>query len=258
MKAIGNSRECPFCGGNHKSRPFCEYEDGYHCFSCGANKRSERGFSVSTKQRMDIPEWPDAESNPDAFSIPALTWLAKYYITPELIRQHNIMCLGDTLIFPHIKDGALINYQTRNVINRVITTSGEKIPMLLHTQFGSDTLIIVEDFISAINVSKSHNVLCLWGTKLNFEEIKYYTSIFNKFYVWLDNDHEKAVNSGQIAALKICKMLQSSIQYINRQYAFNMATSKRVYNITTAEDPKCYTSIEINEAIKGAGDYDNI
>ncbi len=250
MKAISNSKECPRCGGGHKAKPFCLYTNGWYCFSCGYTKTADRSFSV-LKQTNNIPEFPDAITDFSKFSVEAQIWLTQYGITAELVQQYNILYCGDnSLIFPCFnEEGGLVCYQKRRMGERFITTYGQKRPYILKSLVDTDVIVFVEDYISAIRAHQAgYNVLCLWGTKLSIQYLKGKFTYYNKYLVWLDNDAEKEVNSGQEAA----KTILNTINYILRyEYGYS-GSDKKAVNIISEKDPKCYNSYEIQHFIKGA------
>lgn len=250
MKAIANFAECPRCSGGHKSRPYCLYENGWHCFSCGYNKAADRGFSFHDR-RPSFPEWPDAIATYTKFSLEAQMWLAKCGVTEELVYKYRIHYTDDgCVLFPHFdENNVLVCYQKRKVSERHITTYGVKTPYLLKSGEDGEVLVIVEDFLSAIKVCEAgYDTLCLWGTKLAYEEIKAKFKYYDTILVWLDNDKEKPTNSGQEAAKKILAMGRS---ILNNKYGFS-SKHKNVVNIVTDTDPKWYNPNEIESYVKGA------
>jgi hypothetical protein len=243
LKAISNSKECPSCGGGHKSRPFCRYENGWYCFSCGYTKTFNNGFVIH-EQRNVIPDWPEASSRLAEFSLEAQLWLAKYNITEQDVRDYNIYYTDDNSLIYAVLEPQLF-YQKRKMDERIITTYGQKLTTLL--EVSSICLVIVEDYISAINVHKAgYNALCLWGTKIAYKELEAWFKKFDKCLVWLDNDAEKQTNSGQDAAKKIINM-GHSILY--NKFGFS---NKTINNIVSDKDPKCYTKTEIKVLVEGA------
>ena len=253
MKALANSSECPNCGGGHKSKPYCEYENGWHCFSCGYHKASDRSFTESTSKRIVIPDQPDAKSNPDEFSTDSLKYLLKFHVTPFAIRESQIKeCSDGSLIYPNIVNEELVSYQRRWLSTRQILTYGEKLPTF-HENSLSDCLVFVEDFISSIRVNELENTICLWGTKATnrylFDILK--NCKYDKIYVWLDNDCKKEVNSGQVAAQKLYKQIEYVIYSNTRRRCFGDHRMPELYNIATDLDPKYYTTTEIREILQG-------
>ena len=249
MKAITNSKDCPRCGGGHKSRPFCLYGNGWHCFSCGYSKSADRSYSVR-EQTSKIPDWPEACSRLAEFSVVAQLWLAEYSITEELVQQYNIFYTQDnSLIFAVFDKEKVIFYQKRSMIERFITTYGQKIPYILNNLVTKEVLVIVEDYISAIRVNQAgYNVVCLWGTKVAYNDLHQWFKEYTNILVWLDNDHLKQTNSGQEAAKKIVTMGES---ILIKGYGFS-GIHKCIYNVCTLQDPKLYSNTVVKTIVQGA------
>lgn len=255
MKALSNSGECPSCGGGHKSRPFCVYENGCYCFSCGYGKSVDKGYTIKTVKTPTSPDWPDAVSNVADFTIAVQKWLARFGITNEMCRKHKILsCDDDSVIYINCdSSGALISYQRRWIASetRKIITRGVKTPSVLLSENSDDTktFVICEDFLSSIRVSKIFDTVCLWGTKIEYTFLQDLLKRYDRCLVWLDNDKQKEVNSGQIAAEKICKTARSILNYRYKAKSFS-AKTQEVFNIISDLDPKCYTDTEIKEFTK--------
>jgi hypothetical protein len=248
MKALSNHAECPSCGGGHKSKPFCLYENGWHCFACGYTKSSDRSFTPALDKHKHIPDLPPHTNNISLFSLSALEWLRKFNISDDDIYQYKIYSCtdDDSLLFVNNT-----GWQSRNIQTREIKTGGFKSPLLLEVD--SDICIIVEDYISAINIHKAgYNVICLWGTKISYAELSRFKQ-FKTFYTWLDNDKSKKTNSGQEAAAIIGATIKSLFYEEKTRYGFTLNNYKWG-NIITDKDPKYYLKNEILENIK-AVDY---
>lgn len=250
MTYLSNSSECPSCGSEHKSRPFCTYENGVHCFSCGYTKTYDRSFSTMKigDRTPNIPGLTGLKSRLADFCLENQMWLNKYFITAEDIKNHNVQETEDgALIFCTIQHDVVVHYQKRyNTIPRRILSYGPKTPSI--SSINSSTIALVEDFISYIRISKYIDVICLWGTKTSYEVLKGLLN-YTKVLVWLDNDIEKETNSGQEAAKKICQMLQSIINYNNRRFGFGSKKFPEVTNIVTNGDPKSFSPSQLEEII---------
>lgn len=246
MKALSNSSVCPKCGDGHKSRPFCNYANGQHCFSCGYTKSSDRGYYVVSEPANNIPEYPDATTDWSKFSLDAQIWLTQYGIDDIIARKYDIMCNGDCLIFPTFDlEGHLISYQKRKMSERYITTHGEKSPYLLVG--AGNTVIVVEDYISAIKVHMAgYSSLCLWGTKLSRVKLQELFTLFPYCLVWLDNDTEKETNSGQKAAKHILNMGNYIIMH---KYGYS-GLNRKLKNVVTEKDPKYYGINQIKKLVE--------
>ncbi len=243
---LSMSKDCPSCGSNHKTKPYCIYTNGTHCFSCGHTKTTDRNFIVSTKiQSSDIVKLPDFEDNPANFSTESLRWLYKYHVYEFLIREYRIMeAEGPSLIFPVVKDNVLTMYQRRWITGeRRIITGGPKTHMYSHSA-KSDTVIIVEDMLSCIRVGELLPTLCLFGTKLKYEEINNIINNYTNIILWLDGD-----KPGQEAAATIENQLKQEAKKHIRKKAFELRDQIIIKNILTKYDPKVYTKTELRRIL---------
>ena len=253
MTYLSSHKECPSCGDNHKGNPYCLYENGAHCFSCGYTKSYDRSFSIQESRKVSIPELPNLKSRMEEFTLENQLWLNKYYITKDHVGQYHISEAPDgALVFCNIdNNGDVTHYQMRyNTIPRRILSKGPKTPSI--SSIEASTIVLVEDYLSHIRVGELFDTACLWGTKASYDFLKSllpYTTIL----VWLDNDSQKEINSGQIAAKKICKMLESILRLERRRFGFGGRQLPTIINIATDNDPKVYSPSEIKN-ILGACD----
>lgn len=251
MMILSNSRDCPNCGSDHKSKPFCIYADGYHCFSCGQGRRGDRLFSVeSTKVSPTLPEIKDYKSSLNSFTIQSQKWLSGFYVTENMVRKHSIFEVVESgkiwLVFPKVENGEIKFYQKRCINERSFLSYGDKKSLL--SSEGHRSVVIVEDFISYIRLASFCDVVCLMGTYLSIEECNHIVDTYTKIFVWLDNDVTKTINSGQVAARKIMDNLRYSKHYKQSKKLFTILDS-RILNICTKKDPKCYSDSELRSII---------
>lgn len=163
-----------------------------------------------------------------------LLWLFSYDITLEEIEKFKIgySSYYTAIIFPIFDNGKLVYWQGRHLQFLTGQPKYYNPPKVTHPTifFPSQNwakdyiLIIVEDIISAIKVSRSYNVICLLGTNLH----KNYISVtipYPKIYIWLDAD---AINKAQ-----------------NMKKRLELFNSSNISIINTPKDPKCYSDKEI-------------
>lgn len=251
MKALSNSPECPKCGSQHKSKPFCLYENGWYCFSCGYTKAADRSFSFHNR-RIESPDWPDAISSYNDFPLSIKKWLLQYHIGGELCRKHNILSTEDeSVIYVNLdEDNNVLFYQQRWPLKeqRAIQTKGSKCLNTFKTNRNTP-IVLCEDFLSYVRIAEVCDVSCLWGTKIGLFHLKPLCQEYDTIITWLDNDQEKEINSGQVAADKI----KEDVEYLfnkQRYYRGFSAQKKKYINIVTELDPKWYTTSEIESIIK--------
>jgi len=165
-------------------------------------------------------------------------------------------CPDSSVIYPNLDEhGELISYQRRwlDLGYRKIITKGKRVPTLLYNERSQlpGLLVLVEDFVSYMRVAEQYNCLCLWGTSFpNISDFLAKNKQFSQFIVWLDNDEQKQINSGQIAAKKICNNLDYTLSYIHRGRSFQ-TPDWGVHNLATEHDPKQYVDSEIRQFIEG-------
>lgn len=243
--AVRSSKDCPNCGSDHKSKPFCIYEDGFHCFSCGHTKRSQRDFvQTRTAVHADL-EMPTIERVASNFSVALLKWLRSYHVTDELIYKYHIYeSDNQSVILPTIINNEIVSYQQRWFSPRRIMSYGPKISHILSDKH--DTIVIVEDFISAIRVHENNvDVCCMSGTNVKYDTLKQIVRDYNNIILWADGDAP-----GQRAANKLQTKITTLINKHNLYTAFDTNNNKDVRNILTEHDPKYYTNTQIQQIIK--------
>ena len=256
MKALSNSKDCENCGNAHKSKPVCFYENGWHCFSCGMSKVYDRGYSVTNSvTKLEIPNWPNANTNPAEFSLNTRLRLMKYGVQDSVAKKYKLMETDDEgLILPNVDEkGDLLSYQIRWYDPRRIQTFGGKTPA--YTQPRGDTVVLVEDFLSYMRVNELCNAICLFGTKASHEILQYAIDNYRNILVWLDDDHTKEVNSEQISAQKLLTKLKFLIYNKQNSRGFTVLGS-RIANIINKE-PKELVDYEIRTIIEGACNGNN-
>jgi hypothetical protein len=230
---------CPQCKDRHRDRKgdnLYIYPDGHgFCFACGyrvnapIKKRLEALVDQPMPDKIQLP----TDSTSD---LPAsvLEWLGKYGIKQHETRDFDMLWspTNHWLIFPIYNDTfkeTLIGYQARNfgTWGTKYYTRGtfEKIVNFYgNLQKPEKSVILVEDMISAVKVSRQFRVMPILGSFLTRERANRLRLFFDRLIFWLDYD--KAVS------------------------AFHQATRMkqegwRTSVIVTAKDPKEYTDEEI-------------
>lgn len=242
--ALSSHKNCPNCGSDHKSKPFAIYEDGFQCFSCGYAKRSNYDFKSHTKKVAKDVKIPPLITNPSKFPLKVLERLKEFHVTDELIYKYHICATEDiSLFFPVIVDGVVVKTQQRWFEPRRDYAQGNfRFKPIIDND--DDTIVLVEDCVSFIRVGENYSCCCLFGTSIDNENLKQLLSKYTNIIIWLDNDHTKERNAGQIAADKICKKLNNMLYY---KYSLS---NKVVYNVITDNDPKYYTNSQIKDIIR--------
>ncbi len=192
-----------------------------------------------TRDYVSLPRDTNKE-----FSIDGLMWLRKYGITDAEIETYNIGW-SDTyqrVILPVYKEGSLVYWQGRYVGDNPaeskylnVITSKHGVFFSTNGDNSSNTIVIVEDILSAIAIQRSgFRAIALLGSNLPdyvihslINEASLHETLQVK--VWLDSDKKL-----------------DSIKYSSRLNTFNIKSTW----VSTVLDPKCYTAEQIIEHLK--------
>lgn len=238
---ISRSNNCPYCGDGHENSCYITYHDGDYCFSCGHGIRKGADY-YSYRLYDEIPVTselfiPECTFKPNEFSLNVLEWLYKYYISDDDIKLHRIAyCVpqagkSESLLLPILgkDDKEILAYQRRFFPDKTFYSSIGLRDQLFIPGYRPDshTVVLVEDYISALRVSKVLPSLCIFGTKPNNTQIDFIINHFNKVVIWLDNDEP-----GQKAAYQLRTKLYHEYQlYLgNRAYITNTVTISTIEN----------------------------
>jgi len=240
MNFFVKHESCPKCGSRDN---LGRYSDGSAwCFGCGYLEKGTHPFLKSSPNTIKTITLPyDADFN--YTSIPekskAYQWIQQYEITDEELSDYNILysLSRQQLIFPiYDEDSNLLAWQARNFAETAKTKYFSQGPIhdliyICGEEIGSDTIILVEDLISAIKIGRSYPCMPLWGSEASKPLITRLKGMFKTVLVWLDSDKWKN-------AIKISKSCQI--------YGLKAAA------IYSEKDPKKYTDIEIKKYIEDA------
>lgn len=189
-------------------------------------KRHEQSFLTSVK----MP--PDATSD---MPVPEQCWLYKASIGAELIQQFNIKYSKamQRVCIPVYDGDALIAVVARtclaNVQPKYLTTQVPGAFFKAGSDTSRDALVLVEDVLSAIRISKYSAVAAALGTSMN-KKLLLYALQFKKVLCWFDSDE-----AGQTARTAVSRRLR----------AFGI----KVACITTEEDPKLHSDADIQNKL---------
>ena len=239
-RVVGHER-CPACAKLGKDRHgdnLAVYEDGgEHCFSCGYHYSAEKRPNVPylegspkegpTSVASDAPSLPyDVTSEIDPR---ASLWLRECGLTMRDVVEHRILWSPswERLIFP-VGDCWQGRYFGSDPKKAKWFTKGDIHNVIYKLGTGPE-VVLVEDILSAIRVSKFSSCICLFGSALPSMWISRMGFLGSRFAVWLDFD--KRVHS-----IQLCKRLQ------------NLGFQAR--SIITLKDPKNLTDEEIQKEIK--------
>lgn len=169
----------------------------------------------------------------------ALNWLKKYGVSENEIKHYDLCWNRESssLVFPiYNQEKKLIYYQERyfgpNKDKPKYITRGSKTQQLafITNKNFPESIVLVEDFISAIKVGRYCSASPLLGSNINAKAVKWLSEHFRRVRVWLDID--KAAESLKEASKLIIKDVRV---------------------VLTKLDPKEYTTQEIINILEGYG-----
>ncbi len=230
--------QCPVCPS---SDAYTEWGNGTaKCFSCGYRPRDS---VEATLQRLksshenEKKNWVSLPADYNHYIPPkALVWLQKYGITDKEMRKHRIGYSEEKslLVFPVFFDAELLMWQGRYFGEdqdfRKWTTHGSKDVFYLPEEWEDDTIVVVEDIVSAIKVSRIINCTCLFGSAMPDRLLRRTQALFKRAKVWLDPDKKK--ESIEMAMAMIERGIPTTV-------------------VLTDRDPKEYPTADLREIILG-------
>ncbi len=247
---------CTFCGGGNNTPCFATYDNGYHCFTCGKKKSTDRAqyayrpSLITSDKNIQVPEHTQ---NTCEFSPSVLKWLYSYYVYDDLIRKYGIAYVtyakygrfeGESLILPVTKNNQLVSFQQRFFPNKQFITKGDKTsPFIIKCQ-GSVCLVIVEDYISAIRLGEHVNVMCLQGVHMSYLCRKFIETSTYNVEIWLDPDE-----AGQTASKQLVSVLTKSMGYSAVYRAFEVREQRTITIRSTSKQPKDYCDTELKQIL---------
>lgn len=260
MTAIKRER-CPKCAAQGKDTSadnLAVYSDGHaHCFACNYHKPPAL-LLTSVKKKLEEKPKESNFSNVDANfpsdytplyliekpeTNPGYLWLRSFGVTDAEISSQNIgwSTLFEMLVFPiYDEPRNLIAWQGRNFNTRAYNykkylNSGE-FSDLLHIlgsstkEASENTIILVEDVVSAIKVSRVCQAMPLWGSTVAMKTVRRLQDRFSSLGIWLDRDKYKEAFR---AAIRASQFMPSFV-------------------IESENDPKCYGEQFIAQKIRVA------
>lgn len=222
---------CPQCGSKDN---LADYDDHQWCFGCKyfVNKDDIGNLRKRFHQRSQVSnDNPNSIKLHTTLDIPtkALKWLLSYGITMQEIAEHNISWEESQELLVLINNDDY--YQARTFgQHRVKYISKGKKPLTILGD--ADTIVCVEDFLSAIKIARLTPEYCsipLLGSHLSEEVVEALRKRWKNVVIWLDRDKAKE-------AIQIARNL--------KQRGFNSRVC------ITEKDPKEYSKGELSEWLK--------
>lgn len=240
MSKFLHHTSCDSCGSSDANGVF---DDGHtFCWSCQKHVRAKihtaaqvSNILLQDSQVKNILDLPIDISK----SIPKLayTWLKGYGVTNEEIVKHNLMWSDSRqmLIFPFYGDNnEIMLWQGRYfpARNPKVFTSGYPDNHIIfrpvHSELASNRVVVVEDSVSAIKVSRLENAMELLGSNLSMQRAIRLSKVFSHLTLWLDSDKYKSA----------CKFAD--------QYGILYSKVDVIY---TEKDPKEYSTDELKHIL---------
>lgn len=204
---------CPECAKENKDRRgdnLAVYENGSYCFSCGYSSRTYSKPNLLKRKDIDIFLPEDITLQ---LPIIAKNWLNKYEITDKEYLS-NKLCFSPSkysLIFPVWIEGNLEAYIGRYLGDNhdhpkwVGYGINNKLYYILHnsTYINSTSLLVAEDIVSAIKISRFISCMPLFNAHISKEKLqRIYELGYKTLYIWLDpNKRNESIKFAEQARL---------------------------------------------------------
>lgn len=223
---VVSKEQCPAChklGKDNSHDNLAIYSDGHkYCYSCGhleSLSTIKRIKYQMNKQEDRVEEPIYLPSDCDTlYPIRALEWIEQYELTKTDLLNHNVMWSDSIqrLIFPIYGDGHLIAWQGRSfhlgdmAIAKIPKWFGKGNLSSVYNILGKgDRLVITEDIISAIKVSRCGVMsMPLYGSFIGRERFKRLYNLYGdqvEISIWLDPDKRtealKEAKLGEVCGL---------------------------------------------------------
>lgn len=249
---INRSNDCPHCGVGHTNSCYIVFDTGYKCFSCGkSNFKSSDYFCYRDEPMINNNNLfpPEHTLDPREFSINSLAWLYSYYLDNEMIRRAGIgyapaqASKTESLVFfAYNETGKPLGYQRRFFPKQFFSTANLKSNIVLYGGM-SNTIVLVEDYISAIRVGQHCPTICLFGTGISDNYINYVINNYDNVLIWLDDD-EPGITAANKIERSLIKAYNNAI--LNRPLIFNKTI--KIKKITKSQ-PKELSKTVIKETL---------
>jgi ribosomal protein S27AE len=218
---------CPKCGSKDN---LGEYENNWYCFGCSYYKPKNDLESVRRRIENVVPKDDGDISLVVSYDLPkqAMQWLLSYGITGSDVSEYSWGWLEDRSLLVLVNTPTY--WQARNFGPGVKYLSKGNKPLLSYGE--GDTIVCVEDVLSAVKVSKANKQVTavpLLGSSVSPELEETLFEQSNDVILWLDRD--KATSAVKQARSMLGKGIRCSV-------------------LVTELDPKEYSIKEINEWLK--------
>lgn len=231
MSHFLSNERCPRCanmGNDRSGNNLAIYSDTHkYCFACGYY---DRGDIVEKHRQSLIPKKPSKFFNRAlSFGDKGMIYLKKYGLTNNEIDDNYFWDDSNFLVFDggEFQNARNFTGMGAKYITRGVIKGNEKI-----FSKGKDWIVIVEDAISAIKVSRVCSAVAIHNSIIPLELILRLSKQFSNLAIWLDPDKQKEV---------LKEANKASIYF------------DKVNIIWASKDPKDFTTAEINKKLLDKG-----
>lgn len=234
---------CPRCGSRDN---LATYDDGSHwCWGChyyqppdgvSSHKRYIEGSKKDDEPTGHLPQYALPHDCCTEYPPEAVKWLNSYGIPVEEAIRNNIVWSRSSqqLIFKFIdpSTGTILLWQGRNFLpntKRKYFTSGYPEEVIAGYGDGKPGVVVVEDCLSAIKISRQFASMPLFGSSISNKRLTRLRHLYQRIWFWLDSDKFREA------------------QVLARRAAMLGMEAKVIF---TELDPKCYTDSFILEKVK--------
>lgn len=245
--------QCPQCAAKGKDKShdnLAIYSDGHSfCFSCYYNHFSDKnkisgfthkGQTTKEQEKKLVYLPPDCDVD---YPLRCITWMEKYGLSVNDLLFHNALWSEgmQRLIFPLYSNSEIIAWQGRSFSLGTAALTHKKIPKwfgegkldeIFNVLGKGKTVVLVEDIISAIKVSKFTTCIPLYGSEVSRKRFERLNMLFGrdtKVLIWLDPDKRK-----------------ESIKFVKRGQLWGLDC----HSVITDQDPKECSYEEIEEIVQ--------
>ena len=204
MSRFLHHEPCPECNSRNN---VAVYDDGHKwCFGCGWHEQGtislNRVFNSFKPDNSSPSTYPiDAQ---ELMPVKPLKWLLKNHLTNEMIQKYVIQWSPQREMLVWLvynPYGEMLAWQGRcfspEAKTKYFIAGDIHKDVCILGKGNSGTLVLVEDYISAIRVSDHYPCMPLFGSNCSTNVLESISRSFNKVVVWLDSD--KLDNARKIA-----------------------------------------------------------
>jgi hypothetical protein len=219
---------CPRCqsrGNDRSKNNLAEYTENFYCFACGYNKTKRSISRVNDAFSQTIAANATQLQTVSQLPKVAIDWLSKYQITPEEMKQFR-WCEDKQMLLLHYADDYWQGRVFAEGSNFKYLSEGLK-PFIKYGT-DNDTLVLVEDILSAIKVGRVYSASPMLGTMPLKSHLSYLRP-FKNVFLWCDKD--------------------AAIKSVRNSRKLSEMTSKPVRPVITDKDPKSFSVNDIKNII---------